>query len=96
MARLELPDETEVALKVIESELQTKELGWMGKVFGSRFNAPTNIAGGLVAVSVICLLLVGFSTAIDPITKADLLKTFGGMGFAALGYVFGSVSAPRS
>jgi hypothetical protein len=46
----------------IEQTRMTLEAGWLGKVFGSATNAPTNIAGSILFLFFISILIVLSST----------------------------------
>jgi hypothetical protein len=73
-----------------QTELQhhSQELGWMGKIFGSRQNAPGNIAGVCVLISMIALIvLLGYGGDGPKISQGITL--FGGVVTLALGYLFG-------
>lgn len=74
---------------------QSQELGLLGKLFGSRENAPTNISG----FAVLLFSLMWFLTAVIPLPagtdRPDLLKSILALILAALGYLFGASSARR-
>jgi hypothetical protein len=93
MAKLILPDDPDLATKVLNVHSQQQERGMIGHIFGSRNHAPTNI-GGTIAVLAMVGLVVSYFIP-DPGTRADAFKTFGAIVFSALGYVFGSVSAAK-
>lgn len=72
-----------------------QELGLFGSLFGSRENAPTNIAGiGLLLFCVMWIMM-----AIVPLPagadRADLLKSVSGLILATLGFLFGAASSRR-
>lgn len=92
MARLELPDNPEIAGKVIDAESQKAEIGLVGKLFGSRKHAPTNIAGMVVVFSLIALGILLIAYGDEASVRSDVIKIFGGLALASLGYVFGSWS----
>ncbi len=95
MAKFDLPDNQELAGKILDTEAQKAEIGWMGKLFGSSKHAPTNIAGMVLLLCLIALVALGFVPAeygAGSSVRADLIKLFGGIALAALGYVFGSWS----
>ena len=90
MARIDLPDNEELASKVLDAEAQKAEIGWMRKLFGSRKHAPTNIAGTVLLLSLVGLGLLAFVPVADAAVRPDLIKIFSAIALAALGYVFGS------
>ncbi len=96
MTKIELPDHPELASQVIQSNLREAEMGYIGRLFGSREHAPTNIAGIIIIVGAIALLALAFLPVPDPSIRSDLVKVFGGILFAALGYLFGSIGGTRS
>lgn len=91
-SKIELPEDKDLASRVIDAGTREAEMGYIGGIFGSREHAPTNIGGIIVIMSIVCLILVPL-LPIESSIRADLLKIFGGLVFAALGYIFGAVSA---
>ena len=91
-AKLELPDNVELARKILDAEVQKAEIGWVGKLFGSRKHAPTNIAGMVLLVSLIALGVLAVMYGAEADFRSDIIKIFGAIAIAALGYVFGSWS----
>jgi len=91
--RLSLPDDPDIASKVIDQQAmqyQRKlEAGVIGWFFGDVQNKPGNIAGFSVFFSFIALVIVYLSTAEDS-PKGELYTLFGGIITLALGYLFGS------
>lgn len=90
--QLKLPNDTELAKQLIDSnsEKEKRELGILGKLFGSSVNAPTNIIGILT----ISFVIVGIIYTCIP----DIYKSFSTSQFWSLilpvittmvGYCFG-------
>lgn len=78
------PNEGDFVLKSKEMDL---EAGFLGRCFGSRANAPMNIAGSLIFLLTISGIVVLFcSSSIPP---ADYWKIIVPIITLALGYVFG-------
>lgn len=96
MAKLELPRNLKLAAKVLDAEAQKAEIGWVGKIFGSRKHAPTNMAGMVLLVSLVVLGILALMHSSEDNFRSDVLKIFGGLAIAALGYVFGSWSRSDS
>src|SRR5438045_9538961 len=98
MARLTLPDNLQLASKVIDFETQrttrSLEMGWIGRVFGSVHDKPGNIAGFAITVSFVVLVGVLILSAYNPNFKTDaVIPVFTGIITLALGYLFGKGSA---
>jgi hypothetical protein len=71
----------------IEQIRMTLEAGWLGKIFGSATNAPTNIAGIVLSASIISIFLVLLiPTRMETI---EYLKLVLPVVTLVLGYLFG-------
>jgi hypothetical protein len=74
----------------LQSKAMDLESGWLGKVFGNRVNAPTNIAG----FTAICLILSGIGmvafTGWDK--SSEFWKVISPLLTLVLGFVFGKNS----
>ena len=59
MAKLTLPSNLQLAVKVLEYETQRTakalEMGWFGRVFGTIQEKPGNIAGAAIVASFFCV-----------------------------------------
>ena len=101
----ETPSQPENSLQpqqysVTESTLRhrSQELGWLGKVFGSRENAPVNIAGAIIVLGIFGLLISPFLPESQSFSRADLAKTIASLILASFtflgGYLGGSSKPP--
>jgi hypothetical protein len=67
----------------------SKEIGMLGRLFGSKDHAPINIAGLLVFVCIVAMVIVAFVTPASGVSSSDLLKLFSGIALAALTFLGG-------
>jgi hypothetical protein len=67
----------------------TVEVGWLGKIFGSSANAPTNIAGFVVCLLTVTIIVAGLLLVPSPIPGMDFLNVVIPIITLALGYLFG-------
>jgi hypothetical protein len=98
MAKLTLPSNLQLAVKVLEYETQRTakalEMGWFGRVFGTIQEKPGNIAGAAIVASFFVLVVVLIVSAKDPAFRTDaLIPVFTGIITLALGYLFGKSAA---
>jgi hypothetical protein len=71
----------------IEQTRMSLEAGWLGKIFGSKVNAPTNIAGFILFLFFVSILVVlFFQTRMEAI---EYLKLVLPVVTLILGYLFG-------
>lgn len=71
----------------LESKKLDLEAGWVGKFFGSKTNAPTNIAGIFITLLLISgVVVLFFSSNIQPL---EYWKTIIPLLTLAIGYLFG-------
>ena len=71
----------------IEQTRMSLEAGWLGKVFGSKVNAPTNIAGFILFLFFVSILIVLFlETRMEAV---EYLKLVLPVITLVLGYLFG-------
>jgi hypothetical protein len=97
MTRLELPQDPDLAVKVVDAQSRQVErrieMGLIGRLFGSVQDKPGNIAGTAVVVSLIVLLTLFFTSYFYPNTHnapiGELMALFGSIITLALGYLFG-------
>ena len=75
---------------VLRSKQMDLEAGWLGKCFGSRANAPLNIAGLLVVLLVGSGILVLFLQSAIP--SPEYWKVIVPLLTLVMGYVFGKGS----
>ena len=73
----------------IEHTRMSLEAGWLGKIFGSAANAPTNIAGFFVGILTLTIIVIGFVFVPSSISAMDYLKFLAPLVTLALGYLFG-------
>ena len=71
----------------IEHTRMTLETGWLGKIFGSATNAPTNIAGLVLCLFFPSIIIVLFLEA--RMEAIEYLKLVLRVITLALGYLFG-------
>lgn len=67
-----------------------QDLGYLGKFFGANSSAPTNIAGFVIALSMITLI-VTFAMTESP-SLADGRKLLIGLISSAMAFIFGAAS----
>jgi len=73
-----------------ELKMAKHKSGWLGSMFGSSSEAPTNIAGFLIVccvIVIICCIFADSSDAVDEIRKWAL-----GLITLIVGYLFGAKS----
>jgi hypothetical protein len=71
----------------IEQTRMSLEAGWLGKIFGSSENAPTNIAGFILFLFFVSILIVLFlETRMEAV---EYLKLVLPVITLVLGYLFG-------
>lgn len=81
---------------VTEAQLKhhSQELGLLGKIFGSRENAPVNIAGGVMVLGIVGLFVVPWLPDSQSFSRGDMAKLLGTLVLSALtflgGYLGGS------
>jgi hypothetical protein len=73
----------------IEHTRMSLEAGWLGKVFGSATNAPTNIAGFFVGVLTLTIIVLGFVFVPSNISAMEFLNYLAPLITLVLGYLFG-------
>ncbi|HLA33030.1 MAG TPA: hypothetical protein VJ047_18570 [Pseudomonas sp.] len=67
-----------------------QNLGWLGKFWGASSSAPTNIAGFVIAISVV---MIAASYLIPEVPDlAEGRKLFTALATSALGFVFGAAT----
>ena len=97
MAKLQVPDQPELASKIVESQVRREEraleMGWIGALFGDVHHKPGNIAGFVIVMSMLFLGALFVVSYIWPNTNnvpvGELMTLFGGIVTLALGYLFG-------
>jgi hypothetical protein len=72
-----------------------QDLGILGWLFGSRGNAPTNIAGAVVFLFILLLVVTITIPLAQGVDRADLIKAVLGLIASSLAYLFGAASARR-
>jgi len=88
MAKLELPSDKEIASQLIQSERQERllQIGWIGRIVGTKEQAPSNIAGATALIAMLALVgvLLFQSSNLDLATRIlpPIITT-------VLGYIFG-------
>jgi hypothetical protein len=82
---------------VTDTELKhhSQELGLLGKLFGSKENAPINIAGGLILIGAFSLILIPFLPASTDFSKGDMAKSLGTLILSALTFLGGYLGGSR-
>jgi len=68
---------------------RSQELGLAGKLFGTKDNAPINIAGCLIAVSFLAIFLAPYLPLKEGFTLADMEKSLLGLIAAAFSFLVG-------
>jgi hypothetical protein len=85
-----VPTEEDFARRyAIEQTRMSLEAGWLGKIFGSATNAPTNIAGFFVGVLTLTIIVLGFVFVPSSISARDFLNYLAPLITLVLGYLFG-------
>jgi len=92
--KIELPQDVDLAAKVIETEGQKEhrkqEMGWLGRVFGSVEDKPGNITGFVIILLIAAICALAFLGPGDPNFPVDkVLTAFLSILTIALGYLFG-------
>lgn len=90
MAKLELPDNIDLAKQIVDHDARARERGAMGRLLGSRENAPVYIAGVLAFLCVVAIIGLVYVPGEASELRGDVVKALAGIGLAALGYLFGS------
>ncbi|HVR58686.1 MAG TPA: hypothetical protein VMT72_17890 [Pseudolabrys sp.] len=87
MAKLELPNDKEIASQ-IQPEHQDRllQIGWIGRIVGTREQAPFNIAG---ATCLIAMLALAGILLFHSSNNNDAPRTLLPIILAVLGYLFG-------
>jgi hypothetical protein len=87
MAKLELPNDKEIASQ-IQPERQDRllQIGWIGRIVGTREQAPFNIAGATALISIMALVGV---VLFHPANNDAAARTLLPIVLAVLGYLFG-------
>lgn len=88
MSKFQLPENKELAAKVLDNESKERQMGIFGLLFGTREHAPTNIAGSVLIISLFGLLAIAFFH-VEESVRPDLMKAFSGIALTALGFLFG-------
>ena len=88
-SRVVPPEEDFARRYALEQTRMTLEAGWLGKVFGSATNAPTNIAGLFVGILTLTIILTGIIFVPSHISAIDFLNYLAPLITLALGYLFG-------
>jgi hypothetical protein len=73
----------------IEHTRMSLEAGWLGKIFGSKTNAPTNIAGFVVCFLTVTIVVIGLLLVPSKIPAMDFLNMVIPIITFAMGYLFG-------
>lgn len=90
--RLELPENADVAKQVLDD--RHKERGVLGKIFGGRDHAPTNIAGAVIFGSLFSILTLVCVNAAYPNAKLDyVISGLFALLTSVIGYLFGRGSS---
>lgn len=71
----------------LEQARMTLDAGWLGRIFGSSANAPTNITGFILVIFAITVVYLIVFRMNEPASEA--LKTVIPVITLALGYLFG-------
>ena len=76
------------------SEAQQRDMGWLGRVFGSVGHTPGNVAALAVTASFILFAIVLFWVPDTPsLSKKDALTIVAGFISLALGFLFGRTTS---
>lgn len=76
----------------IEQTRMTLEAGWLGKIFGTSTNAPTNIAGFVVCILTITIIGTGLLLVPSTIPAMDFMNVVVPIITLVLGYLFGKTT----
>ena len=82
-----LPDDPEIAGKVIDAK--SRERGFLGRVFGTREHAPTNIAALALVVVAVLLILAIFVPLQEGVDRTWLVSTLMSAFMFVVGVMFG-------
>jgi hypothetical protein len=93
MAKLTLPADRELALKVVEThharDQKNIELGWIGVVLGDVKHKPGNIAFLAIVSSFVLIAVLMFTREQADLPRRELITLLGTIITGALGYLFG-------
>ena len=84
-----VPTEDIARRYAIEQSRMSLDAGWLGKIFGSSTNAPTNIAGFFVGLLTLTIIFLGFVFVPSSISAMDFLNYLAPLITLVLGYLFG-------
>ena len=91
MNNIRLPEDKEIAVAIITN--QAKETGFVGKIFGTKDHAPTNIAGLALVLLFLLLLATIFGNISTEIPRNGLVTGLLSSITFTLGLMFGRVSS---
>ena len=94
MNSVNLPNDTKLAGKIIAAQAlhddKRIEHGVLGRIFGGKHGAPTNIACFVIVTAVVMLCIVALTLKDQPsFSKKDGVSLFSGLITLGLGYLFG-------
>jgi hypothetical protein len=75
---------------------RSQELGYLGKIFGSREHAPINIAGIIIVIGILALVFMPFLPESKTLSQGDLAKVIGGLILAAFTFLGGYLGGKQS
>lgn len=92
------PDQRALAEMVLaqfrhESEAAKRDMGLIGRLFGSVREKPGNIAAFAMVLSCVMIVVVALLPGGNDFPRSNLIMLIAGVIPAALGYVFGHVTA---
>lgn len=95
--QVHLPDNPEIAKNVLEKDLQKRQLGVLGRVFGSNQNTSTHIVGLLLILLVIAGIAYTFFTpAHQAFAVSEFWKVLSPIITTIIGYFLGTNSRRES
>lgn len=87
-----LPSSPAIAKKVLDE--RHKERGFLGKFFGGREHAPTNIAGFVLICSLLAVVLLLWLSAAYPNARlTEAIAGFFGVITTTIGFIFGRTTS---
>ncbi len=67
----------------------SKEIGWLGNVFGAKEHAPINISGMIILLCIVGILISEYITPASGMSASDIVKLLSGIALAALTFLGG-------
>jgi len=90
--RINLPKDPDLARQVLDAQGKAAERGMLGKIFGTKDHAPTNIAAMALFLMIALFVAILFVPLDDSIDRGPLIATILSTITFIIGVVFGRES----